>query len=123
MYILYFSSVGASASVQGQVKISGLGKRWQYGRTLDKKDVENLLKKAFCGEITPGSIVTESCNLHVLDYDTDTGVADYILTFDILDAGALETDLDDINTNIATNPAFTNSGQTASPGTISKCIC
>ena len=49
----------------------------------------------------------------------------FLLTFnvelvDTLNADALETDLNNINTNIATNPAITASGQSASPGTIGK---
>ena len=39
-----------------------------------------------------------------------------------LDTIALATKLDDINEGIATNKAITDAGQTASKGTISKCI-
>ena len=49
----------------------------------------------------------------------------FLLTFnvelvDTLNADALETDLNNINTNIATNTAIIASGQSASPGTIGK---
>ena len=64
--------------------------------------------------------MTGSCDLQVLDYDTVTGVAHYILSFEILDATALKKSLYDINKDIATNTAITASGQSALPGTIGK---
>ena len=72
--------------VQGQVKIGGFGKNWRYGRgvALTLEEVKEILKKAFCDEIPSGSIVTGSCDLQVLDYNSATGVAEYLILFDIL---------------------------------------
>merc|ERR1712088_840806 len=62
--------------------------------------------------------VTISCDLQVLDYNPATGLAKYILSFEILDATELEKSLYIINKDIATNTAITASGLSASPGTI-----
>ena len=126
--MLYFSSVGASALVQGQVMIGGFGQNWRFGRTLDNDAVKKILKKAFCDEIPSGSIVPGSCDVKLIgDYNPATGVADYILTFDILEPKKLEAELDDINANIveiiAKNPDVPDTiKMSVQPGTISKCI-
>ena len=83
-------------------------------------DLQPILKAAFCDEIPAGSIVPGSCDLKVLAYDPATFICDFLLTFDILDATALETSLNDINDNINTNTAITDAGFIASPGTIGK---
>jgi len=107
-------------SVQGSIVIGGTGtrRRRKNMAKFGKDDVKNILKEAFCDNIISGSIVTGSCDLQVLDYDTVTGVAHYILSFEILDSTALKKSLYDINKDIATNTAITGSGQSASPGRI-----
>ena len=90
--------------------------------------VKDILKKAFCDTIPAGSIVENSCVLQLLSYNPETGAADYIITFAIVEQDTLEAALADTNNNIAAviaqNPdvpdAIKNSVQ---PGTISKCIC
>ena len=114
-----FSSVGTPGLAQGNIIIGGTGRRRSWA-IFGKDDVKNILKEAFCDNIISGSIVTGSCDLQVLDYNTATGVAKYILSFEILDATALEKSLYIINKDIATNTAITASGQFASPGTIGK---
>ena len=100
--------------------IIGGTRRRRNWAILGKDDVKNIFKEAFCDNIISGSIVTGSCDLQVLNYNTATGVAKYILSFEILDATALEKSLYDINKDIATNTAITASGQSALPGTIGK---
>ena len=116
---IHFSLVGTPGSVQGRIIIGGTRGRRSWA-IFGKDDVKNILKEAFCDNIISGSIVTGSCDLQVLDYNTATGVAKYILSFEILDATALEKSLYYINKDIATNTAITASGQFASPGTIGK---
>ena len=108
--------------VVGQVVVGGGGggKKRRRRKRQTKAELQPILKAAFCDNIPAGSIVPGSCDLQVLAYDETTGVCDYLLTFDILDATALETSLNDINDNIATNTAITDAGFTASPGTIGK---
>ena len=107
--------------------ISGLGPNWRYGRqaalTIDR--VKEILTQAFCDEIPTGSIVSGSCNLQVLSYDPVTGVADYLVTFDIIELEQLTEGLNTINEGITagTNQAIQDSGQSVSSGTIGKCIC
>jgi len=112
--------VGAAGVVVGQVVVGGGGggKKRRRRKRQTKAELQPILKAAFCDNIPAGSIVPGSCDLQVLAYDETTGVCDYLLTFDILDATALETSLNDINDNIATNTAITDAGFTASPGTI-----
>ena len=100
--------------------IIGGTRRRRNWAILGKDDVKYIFKEAFCDNIISGSIVTGSCDLQVLNYNTATGVAKYILSFEILDATALEKSLYDINKDIATNTAITGSGQSASPGRIGK---
>ena len=100
--------------------IIGGTRRRRNWAILGKDDVKNIFKEAFCDNIISGSIVTGSCDLQVLNYNTATGVAKYILSFEILDATALEKSLYIINKDIATNTAITASGQSALPGTIGK---
>ena len=109
-------------SVVGQVVIGrgGGGKKRRRRKRQTIPEVQAILKAAFCNEIPAGSIVPGSCDLQVLAYDQATGVCDYLLTFDVLDATALETGLNEINNNIATNTAITEAGYPASPGTIGK---
>ena len=114
---------GVSVSFQGTATVGGTnnGRRKRSGWAIfGKDDVKNILKEAFCDNIISGSIVTGSCDLQVLNYNTATGVAKYILSFEILDATALKKSLYDINKDIATNTAITGSGQSASPGRIGK---
>ena len=114
--------------VQGQVMIGGFGQNWRFGRTLDNDAVKKILKKAFCDEIPSGSIVPGSCDLQLIgDYDPATGVANYIITFDILEPKKLENDLGAINNGIkdiiAKNPDVPQAiKDSVTPGTISKCI-
>ena len=115
---IHFSLV---SSVQGTIIIGGSGRRRRKNWDIfGKDDVKNILKEAFCDNIIPGSIVTGSCDLQVLDYNTATGLANYILSFVILDEIALEKSLYSINKDIATITAITASGQSALPGTIGK---
>ena len=100
--------------------IIGGTRRRRNWAILGKDDVKNIFKEAFCDNIISGSIVTGSCDLQVLNYNTATGVAKYILSFEILNATALEKSLYIINKDIATNTAITASGQSALPGTIGK---
>ena len=100
--------------------IIGGTRRRRNWAILGKDDVKNIFKEAFCDNIISGSIVTGSCDLQVLNYNTATGVAKYILSFEILDATALEKSLYDINKDIATNTTITASRQSASPGRIGK---
>merc|ERR1711971_463590 len=113
-------SAGTPASVQGTITIggSGSGRRRKNWAMFGKDDVKNILKEAFCDNIISGSIVTGSCDLQVLDYNPATGLATYILSFEILDATELEKSLYIINKDIATNTAITESGLSALPGTI-----
>ena len=106
--------------VVGQVVVMPPPRRRKKRQETTGADLQPILKAAFCDEIPAGSIVPGSCDLKVLAYDPATGICDYLLTFDILDAPALEVSLNDINDNIATNTAITESGLTASPGTIGK---
>ena len=108
--------------VVGQVNVmgGGGGKKRRRRKRQTKAELQPILKAAFCDEIPAGSILPGSCDLQVLAYDQATGVCDYLLTFDILDATALEIVLNDINDNIASNTAITEAGYTASPGTIGK---
>ena len=114
---------GVSVLFQGQVTVGGTDnvRRKRSGWAIfGKDDVKNILKEAFCDNIVSGSIVTGSCDLQVLDYNMVTGLTKYLLSFDILDATALEKSLYNINKDIATNTAITASGQSALPGTIGK---
>ena len=111
--------------VQGQMVMSGLGQNWRArtGDTLTKEKVKDILKEAFCKKIPSCSIVTGTCDLQVLYWDQDSGVADYILTFVQLQ---LEDDLNDINAGIADiiaeNPEVPAAiKDSVKPGTISKC--
>ena len=63
-----------------------------------------------------GSIIPGSCNLQVLDYANN--VCNYLLTFTMLDATALEVALNDINDGIATNTVITGAGYEVSQGSI-----
>ena len=67
-----------------------------------------------------GSIVTGSCDLQVLDYNSLTGNTKFIIYYRLLEASLAEKSLILTNTNIATNTAITASGKSASPGTIGK---
>ena len=95
---------------------------------LTEEQVKDILTKAFCDTIPAGSIVENSCVLQLLSYNPETGAADYIITFAIVEQDTLEAALADTNNNIAAviaqNPdvpdAIKNSIE---PGTISKCIC
>ena len=118
-FSLVVAAAGQRGSVQGNLRIGGTRRRRGWA-IFGKDDIKNILKEAFCDNIISGSIVTGSCDLQVLDYNTATGVAKYILSFEILDATALEKSLYYINKDIATNTAITASGQFASPGTIGK---
>merc|ERR1712172_201141 len=111
---------GAKGLVQGTITIGGTGtfRRRKNWAIFGKDDVKNILKEAFCDNIISGSIVTGSCDLQVLDYNIATGLAKYILSFEILDATELEKSLYIINKDIATNTAVTASGLSALPGTI-----
>ena len=114
---------GVSVTVRGTATVGGTnnGRRKRSGWAIfGKDDVKNILKEAFCDNIVSGSIVTGSCDLQVLDYNMVTGLTKYLLSFDILDATALEKSLYNINKDIATNTAITASGQSALPGTIGK---
>merc|ERR1711971_19503 len=111
------AAAGQRGSVQGNLRIGGTRRRRGWA-IFGKDDIKNILKEAFCDNIISGSIVTGSCDLQVLDYNTVTGLAKYILSFEILDAIALEKSLYIINRDIATNTAITASGQSALPGTI-----
>ena len=106
--------------VVGQVVVMPPPRRRKKRQETTGADLQPILKAAFCDEIPAGSIVPGSCDLKVLAYDPVTGVCDYLLTFDILDATALEMQLNDINDNIATNTAITDAGFMALPGTIGK---
>merc|ERR1712088_501206 len=110
----------AKGLVQGTITIGGTGtfRRRKNWAIFGKDDVKDILKEAFCDDIISGSIVTGSCDLQVLDYNTATGLVKYILSFEILDATELEKSLYIINKDIATNTAITESGLSASPGTI-----
>ena len=116
------ATINTTTKVVGQVVIGGAGggKKRRRRKRETIPEVQAILKAAFCNEIPASSIVLGSCDLQVLAYNQTTGVCDYLLTFDILDAPALEVSLNDINDNIATNTAITESGLTASPGTIGK---
>merc|ERR1712088_368721 len=108
----------AQGLVQGTTTIGGSRRRRKNWPIFEKDDIKNILKEAFCDNIISGSIVTGSCDLQVLDYNTATGLTKYILSFEILDATELEKSLYIINKDIATNTAITESGLSASPGTI-----
>ena len=105
----------------GQVSIKmNNGKKRRRRKRQTQGQVEEILKKAFCDNIIAGSIVTGSCDLQVVSYDSPTsggtGVCNYLLYFTILDATALETSLNDINDNIAAKVT----GFTAESGTIGR---
>jgi len=110
-------AVGAAGVVLGSVVVMPPPRRRRKRQTTGA-DLQPILKAAFCDEIPAGSIVPGSCDLKVLAYDPATFICDFLLTFDILDATALETSLNDINDNINTNTAITDAGFIASPGTI-----
>ena len=104
--------------VAGQVIIGGGAGGKKRRKRQTESEVQAILKEVFCDGIPAGSIVPGSCDLEVKAYDSATGVCDYLLTFDILDATALEAALNDVNDNIATNAVITDAGFTASPGTM-----
>ena len=69
---------GVSGSVTGTIILGGTNnrRRKRSGWAIfGKDDVKNILKEAFCDNIISGSIVTGTCDLQVLDYNTATGVA------------------------------------------------
>ena len=91
------------------------------------EEVIDILKQAFCDTIPPASIVQGSCVITLLSYDAQTGAADYIMTFDIIDEDMLEAALDETNAQItdiiAAIPGIPDAiKQSIGPGTISKCI-
>ena len=90
-------------------------------------EVKRILEQAFCDTIPPASIVQGSCVITLLSYDAQTGAADYIMTFDIIDEDMLEAALDETNAQItdiiAAIPGIPDAiKQSIGPGTISKCI-
>ena len=75
---IHFSSVGTPSSVRGTITIGGTeNKRRRSWAIFGKDDVKIILKEAFCDQIP--SIVTESCDLQVLAYDTESGITSFLL--------------------------------------------
>ena len=82
------------------------GKKRRKRATDDELQLLQLiLDEVFCDEIPAGSIEPGSCNLQVLDYANN--VCNYLLTFTMLDATALEVALNVINDGIARNTVIT----------------
>ena len=108
--------------------IGGYGRNWRSRRSLvTEEEVIDILKQAFCDTIPPASIVQGSCVITLLSYDAQTGAADYIMTFDIIDEDMLETALDNTNSQItdiiAALPDVSDAVKNSiGPGIISKCI-
>ena len=99
-----FYLVGAAAAVSGAIILFLTGGKKRRKRATDQ-ELEGILKNVFCGGIPAGSITPGSCNLQVLDYDTR--LCNYLLTFTMLDATALEVALNVINDGIARNTVIT----------------
>ena len=99
-----FYLVGAAAAVSGAIILFLTGGKKRRKRATDQ-ELEGILKNVFCGGIPAGSIIPGSCNLQVLDYDTR--LCNYLLTFTMLDATALEVALNVINDGIARNTVIT----------------
>ena len=88
--------------------------------------IEGFLKEAYCDNLyMSGSIRAGSCDLQILDYTDD--VAEWILRYSYFNEEAVKNNVIQTNANIdtilATNTAFMNSGLGVTSGIISKCIC
>ena len=92
------------------------GRRRKREAAISVETVQPILKKVFCDGIPADAIVPGSCKIQISRISA--GVVDFLLTFKILDENALDQNLKDINDNIATNPAITVGGFTATPGKI-----
>ena len=99
-----FYLVGAAAAVSGAIILFVVAGKKRRKRTTDQ-ELQVILENVFCGGIPAGSIIPGSCNLQVLDYDTR--LCNYLLTFTMLDATALEVALNVINDGIARNTVIT----------------
>ena len=100
-----FYLVGAAAAVSGAIILFLTNGKKRRKRATDQEELQVILKNVFCGGIPAGSITPGSCNLQVLDYDTR--LCNYLLTFTMLDATALEVALNVINDDIARNTVIT----------------
>ena len=92
------------------------GRRRKREAAISVETVQPILKTVFCDGIPAHAIAPGSCKIQISRISA--GVVDFLLTFKILDENALEQNLKDINDNIATNPAITVGGFTATPGKI-----
>ena len=92
------------------------GGRWKRA-VLSVETVQPILETVFCDGIPADAIVQGSCKIQISTI-SPSGVVDFLLAFEMLDATALDQGLKDINDNIATNPAITVGGFTATSGKI-----
>ena len=93
------------------------GRRRKREAAFSVETVQPILKTVFCDGIPADAIVPGSCKIQI-SHISPSGVVDFLIISEILDETVLDQNLKDINDNIATNPAITVGGFTATPGKI-----